>query len=135
MFAIFVFQDETCRQVGERAEACGLAWLRTSSTVKCGHQLDTKWVSRYHPAAGYDAEVDGGVFSPEWMGRRCFVEIKGSSSSEMKLFTMSSNEYNVMMGKDDGEYIVLIVTGVNLHESDAGAVTGSSLRRVICKTM
>jgi hypothetical protein len=119
----FVRQDEISRRVGENAEEKGFEWLRAEAD-KSGLVLGTKWVSKSDSAAGYDVEVDGGVFMPEWKGRTCFVEIKGTRHSEMKHFAMSSNERKVMMSKPDGEYVVLIVSGVDPDGKNAASVVG-----------
>jgi hypothetical protein len=129
----FVRQDEISRRVGENAEEKGFEWLRAEAD-KSKLVLDTKWVSKSNSAAGYDVEVDGGVFLPEWKGRTRFVEIKGTRYPEMKHFAMSSNEHKVMMSKENGEYVVLIVSGVDPDDKSAGSVVGWLQKSDIEKT-
>ena len=129
-------QDHVKRQVGELAEAIAFNWLKKEADRKQCDPVDEKsWTSKIDPTAGYDFEVDrrifapdrpdGDIFEPGNTTKNCLVEVKGTSSSMMTQFWMSSNEYDTMNEQArDSDYVVLLVCGIDLQVKNSGSVSG-----------
>ena len=112
--------------MGAQAEAIAFDWLKSQAAqCQCTPVVDDDWISLRDDKAGYDVHnVDGGVFSPDLKGRRCCIEIKHISDPGSPQFYMSSHELEVMLGKEDVEYLVVLVSGVDLRKKNSGSVHG-----------